>query len=262
VDKKIDIKDAENIILYKTKNYKDLLEKNMGLVHKILVNHGIDQTRQNYDDVLQAGIIGLWTAIQNWNPKKSKLSTHAHYLIRKKIQNEIARSHIISLGRHNRGTTCYQSFIDHKKSMEVLHIDALINDNAGKSKYQNANPITLRDALSYEKELQVLEDPLQHLIDKENTIIIKNLYKRVIANYYKFLKEIDVEGDGHTEFEIFTLHGLQDAKCRNFVKKIWAKKREKGYTKKNEWRSVFYYNTIYRIKMHIRKTIKLGDVLI
>ena len=258
MDKKIDIlKDADNVKLFETRNLKDLLEQNLGLVHKIMKTHGIDQTRQNFEDIKQDGIIGLWNAINTWNPKKSKLSTHAHYSIRKAVQNSIARSYVISLGRHNNGTTCYQSFIDHKKSMEVLHLDALINDNAGKSRYQNINPISLRDALSYETELQELKDPLQKLIDKENTIIIKNVYKRVVDVYYKFLKDIEVEGDGYTEFEIFKCHGIQDEKCRNFVRRIWQVK----YTKQNEWRSVFYYNTVYNIKKHIRKNIKLGDVI-
>ena len=259
MDKTDILKDNQNVKLFESKNYKDLLESNVGLVYKILKTHGIDQTRQNFADVKQAGIIGLWNAINTWNPKKSKLSTHAHYAIRKQVQNEIARSYVISLGKHNSGKTCYQSFIDHKKGMEVLHLDAIITEHGGKTKHLNNNPVQLKDALSHEVELQNLKTPLQHLIDGENSVIIKKIYKKVMDNYYKFLNSYNIEADG-TELEIFSTHASHNPSCVKMVKKIWVQRYKKELLE-HTYTVQCFYQTVHYIRTQIRKGITLGDVI-
>ena len=68
---------------------EDLIEKNMGLVASIVNSfHPKDQTER--EDYLQAGRIGLWKALKNFNPAKGKvLSTYAWNPIRWEIIKEI-----------------------------------------------------------------------------------------------------------------------------------------------------------------------------
>ena len=68
---------------------EDLIEKNMGLVASIVNSfHPKDQTER--EDYLQAGRIGLWKALKNFNPTKgSKFSPYAWNPIRWEIIKEI-----------------------------------------------------------------------------------------------------------------------------------------------------------------------------
>ena len=68
---------------------EDLIEKNMGLVASIVNSfHPNDQTER--EDYLQAGRIGLWKALKNFNPAKGNvLSTYAWNPIRWEIIKEI-----------------------------------------------------------------------------------------------------------------------------------------------------------------------------
>ena len=53
---------------------RDLVEKNLGLVYKIV--HRLGDTRT--DDLIQVGVLGLCHAVVRWNPEKAKLSTYAY----------------------------------------------------------------------------------------------------------------------------------------------------------------------------------------
>ena len=68
---------------------EDLIEKNMGLVASI-VNSFQPKDQTEREDYLQAGRIGLWKALQKFNPDKgSKFSPYAWNPIRWEIIKEI-----------------------------------------------------------------------------------------------------------------------------------------------------------------------------
>lgn len=68
---------------------EDLIEKNMGLVASI-VNSFNPKDQTEREDYLQAGRIGLWKALKNFNPAKGNvLSTYAWNPIRWEIIKEI-----------------------------------------------------------------------------------------------------------------------------------------------------------------------------
>ncbi|MEM0465604.1 MAG: sigma-70 family RNA polymerase sigma factor [Candidatus Pacearchaeota archaeon] len=72
---------------YLEKNYNNareiLVEKNEGLIKKIIkdyLSRGLE-----YDDLFQAGRLGLFQATANWDYTKGKLSTHSKIYIKKEI---------------------------------------------------------------------------------------------------------------------------------------------------------------------------------
>ena len=66
------------------------IENNMGLVI-LVVNRFSPKNEEERDLYIQAGRIGLWKAIEKFNPKLGELTTIAYYSIKWEILKEIKR---------------------------------------------------------------------------------------------------------------------------------------------------------------------------
>ena len=73
----------------------NLFQDNLGLVRKIVdrMNYGLVE----YDDLFQAGCLGLVTALKSYNPKLGKLSTYAVPFIIGEISRETRRGKLVKL---------------------------------------------------------------------------------------------------------------------------------------------------------------------
>lgn len=64
-----------------------LIEDNMPFVYYIIHKHY--PTYSKDDDVIQAGMLGLVKAANNYDPEKGKFSTYAGVIIRREIGKEL-----------------------------------------------------------------------------------------------------------------------------------------------------------------------------
>lgn len=70
------------------KNIAPLMEEHMGLVFNIVEKFGPANANE-HDEFVQLGRIGLWKALLNHNPKRSKISTTIYHYVRYEILRHI-----------------------------------------------------------------------------------------------------------------------------------------------------------------------------
>jgi RNA polymerase sigma factor (sigma-70 family) len=74
-----------------------LFSDNYGLVKWYAAKY---RTIENFDDLCQSAAIGLWKAVQTWDPSRAKLSVHAKVLMRAEIQLYLRKAGV-TRGRKN-----------------------------------------------------------------------------------------------------------------------------------------------------------------
>lgn len=73
---------------------ENIIKKNQGLVHKLARRYSCASS--DYDDLLQAGNIGLIEAERRFDPTKgASFCTFAYFWVRKLIKEEVAKSHTV-----------------------------------------------------------------------------------------------------------------------------------------------------------------------
>lgn len=103
---------------------EDLIEKNMGLVVSI-VNSFNPKSEEERDDYIQAGRIGLWKALKNYDPNKGcKFSPYARNPVRWEIIKLISNKDKCNITQITETDEYYQA---HDKIWEFIP-DTLTNE--------------------------------------------------------------------------------------------------------------------------------------
>ncbi len=151
--------EEEKLYLEKFKNGDSearnaLIEHNLRLVAHIVKK--FENTKEDKDDLLSIGSMGLIKAIDTYNfDSNAKLSTYASRC----IENEILM-HLRQIKNQNQ-TTCLYAKIGEDKEGNEIHLSDVIEDPS--------TPISIR--LENEETIREIKESLKQLSDREYTII-------------------------------------------------------------------------------------------
>lgn len=151
--------EEEKLYLEKFKNGDSearnaLIEHNLRLVAHIVKK--FENTKEDKDDLLSIGSMGLIKAIDTYNfDNNAKLSTYASRC----IENEILM-HLRQI-KNQKQTTCLYAKIGEDKEGNEIHLSDVIEDPS--------TPISIR--LENEETIREIKESLKQLSDREYTII-------------------------------------------------------------------------------------------
>lgn len=151
--------EEEKLYLEKFKNGDSearnaLIEHNLRLVAHIVKK--FENTKEDKDDLLSIGSMGLIKAIDTYNfNNNAKLSTYASRC----IENEILM-HLRQI-KNQKQTTCLYAKIGEDKEGNEIHLSDVIEDPS--------TPISIR--LENEETIREIKESLKQLSDREYTII-------------------------------------------------------------------------------------------
>ncbi len=151
--------EEEKLYLEKFKNGDSearnaLIEHNLRLVAHIVKK--FENTKEDKDDLLSIGSMGLIKAIDTYNfDSNAKLSTYASRC----IENEILM-HLRQI-KNQKQTTCLYAKIGEDKEGNEIHLSDVIEDPS--------TPISIR--LENEETIREIKESLKQLSDREYTII-------------------------------------------------------------------------------------------
>lgn len=151
--------EEEKLYLEKFKN-GDLEARNALIEHNLrLVAHIVkkfENTKEDKDDLLSIGSMGLIKAIDTYNfDSNAKLSTYASRC----IENEILM-HLRQI-KNQKQTTCLYAKIGEDKEGNEIHLSDVIEDPS--------TPISIK--LENEETIREIKESLKQLSDREYTII-------------------------------------------------------------------------------------------
>jgi len=140
----------------------EFIRNNMGLVHicsKRFKGRGID-----YDDILQAGNLGLIKAVDNFNANKGiKFSTYAIPCILGEIKQLFRANGSIKIGRNLKEMSlkakkiCYNYFSEHGKNLTISQLAEVLEtspENAALALSAGSLPISLTTFDTNDEETQ------------------------------------------------------------------------------------------------------------
>ena len=81
-------------------NYEFVIKQNMGLVYKVVQRFNVNPFER--DDLIQAGLIGIWKAARRYNPGRGCFSTYALPFIIGEVKSEYKKLNIITVNNYFR----------------------------------------------------------------------------------------------------------------------------------------------------------------
>lgn len=206
------------------------ISKHQGLVHRVVKQYS--RNADNYDDLFQEGMIGLWMASQKYDASLGKFSTYAYYWIRMKVQNyanskfrpvHIPHNIQYDAARFNKkawikymktGKYTKPKEVENLEKLKFIHLDSSTTEDTYDTFHElvgDASEHKIVDFMRYRSK--------RYIIQLCENLIADGKYKQRDWDILRMYYGLDKDEINHTFREIGLKYGVTRQRIEQSVKK-------------------------------------------